>query len=211
MLDSFIQALKLKEETRSGWTLRGVTAPESVADHSWGTAYLCLLYAAEAQVDRARAVEMAVVHDLAEAITGDVATRVVAMSDADVIQAKQQRENAAMDELLGMEPAATASELRRLWQEYEARATPVAQFVRDMNMIDMCAQALVYEDGGRYDPELENHNFPDFNGLDEFFATTRPRLATPVGRRLFDELSSRYSAIEQVRKRGGLHLKPEGE
>jgi 5'-deoxynucleotidase YfbR-like HD superfamily hydrolase len=211
MLDSFIRALKLKDEIRSGWVLRGVTAPESVADHSWGTAYLCMLYAAEAQVDRARAVEMAVVHDLAEAITGDIATRVVAMSDADVIEAKQRRENAAMDELLVAESTGTAVELRRLWQEYEERTTSIAQFVRDMNMIDMCAQALVYEDGERYDPELENNNFPEFNGLDEFFATTRPRLATPVGRRLFDELGSRYSAIEQVRNRGGLYLKPEGE
>ncbi|MCK4515978.1 MAG: hypothetical protein KAU31_12010, partial [Spirochaetaceae bacterium] len=97
------------------------------------------------------------------------------------------------------------------WDEYEEATTPVARFVRDMNLIDMCAQALVYEGGGRYDPALENANFPEFEGMDEFFATTRPRLSTPVGRRLFDELSARYANLEQVRERGGLRLLPRGE
>lgn len=198
MLDSFIRALKLKDEIRSGWVLRGVSAPESVADHSWGTAYLCMLYAAEARVDRARAVEIAVVHDLAEVITGDLATRVALMSNEDLVAAKRRRESAAMDELLGRGSVGTAAELRELWEEYEESATPVARFVRDMNLIDMCAQAVVYEEGGRYDPEVENRHFPDFQGMDEFFATTRPRLSTPVGRKLFDQLCARYEAIESV-------------
>ena len=211
MLDSFLRALRLKEEVRSGWVLRGVHSPESVADHSWATACLCMLYAQEAEVDRARAAQMAVVHDLAEAITGDVATRVAAMDDRSIIVDKRRREVAAMDELFGNGGAAPkgaspASDLRELWDEYEESKTPVARFVRDMNLIDMCAQALVYEGAGRYDPAVENANFPNFDGMDEFFATTRLRLSTSVGRRLFDELSARYSDLDTVRKRGGLRL-----
>jgi len=221
MLDSFIRALQLKDEARSGWVLRGVRGPESVADHSWATAYLCMLYADEAGVDRARAAQMAVVHDLAEAITGDVATRVVAMDNPSVIAEKRRREVAAMDELVGTDSAAgstgpasgpgSAGNIRALWEEYEESGTPVARFVRDMNLIDMCAEAFVYEEAGRYDPDAENEHFPDFKGMDEFFATTRPRLSTPVGRRLFDELSARYATLDQVRERGGLRLMPGGE
>ena len=224
MLDSFIRALQLKDEVRSGWVLRGVRGPESVADHSWATAYLCILYADEAGVDVARAVQMAVVHDLAEAVTGDVATRVAAMDDPSVNVKKRQREAAAMDELLGVGACSVAGrteltsgssspigDIRELWDEYEEAVTSVARFVRDMNLIDMCAEAFVYEEAGRYDPDAENEHFPDFKGMDEFFATTRPRLSTPVGKRLFDELSARYATLDQVRERGGLRLMPGGE
>jgi putative hydrolase of HD superfamily len=210
MLDFFIRALQLKNETRTGWVLRGVHDPESVADHSWGSAYLCLLYAAEAGVDRARAVEMALVHDLAEAVTGDVATRVVEMNDKKANADKRSREAAAMDELTAVE-AGTLRLVRELWEEYEAGATPAARFVRDMNMIDMCAQALTYETSRRYDTSAENSRFPDFAGMDEFFATTHPRLTTAVGRRLFDELRKRYELLEAVRERGGMRLDPEPE
>jgi len=214
MIDSFIRALRLKDEVRSGWVLRGVRIPESVADHSWATSYLCMFYADEAGVDRGRAVQMAVVHDLAEAITGDVATRMAAMGDPSVIARKRQREAAAMDELVGAGARDTAAfaaplsnanspngDIRELWDEYEEAATPVARFVRDMNLIDMCAQALVYEDGARYDPAMENANFPDFEGMDEFFATTRPRLSTPVGTRLFGKLEARYADLDAVKGR----------
>ena len=212
MVELILRSLQLKEEARSGWVLRGVTGPESVADHSWATAYLCLLYAGPAGVDGCRAVSMAVVHDLAEAVTGDVATRVAEMSDPGVIAEKRRRETAGMQDLLtlgdgcAVDAGARTDTVQQLWEEYEESATPVARFVRDMNLIDMCAQALRYEEAARYDPVIPNHHFPDFQGMDEFFATTRPRLATAVGRELFDRLVERYSALPRVRERGGPRL-----
>ena len=73
-------ALPLKDQPRTGWVQHGVGGAESVAAHSWGTAYLCLLFAEVAGVDRAKAVEIAVLHDLAEARTGDVAARLARRS-----------------------------------------------------------------------------------------------------------------------------------
>ena len=64
MIEAALNALGLKERVRTGWELRGVSAPESVADHAWGTAFLCLLYAGVAGVDGNRACQMAVVHDV---------------------------------------------------------------------------------------------------------------------------------------------------
>lgn len=78
-LDTLLARLEmiagLKDVARSGWVLRGIERPESVADHSWGTAYLCLLLA-PAGIDRERSVAMALVHDLAEVETGDIPRRV---------------------------------------------------------------------------------------------------------------------------------------
>ncbi|OYR56353.1 phosphohydrolase, partial [Halorubrum sp. E3] len=39
-LDAVLAAYDLKDERRTGWQLRGVDDPESVAAHSWGVAYL---------------------------------------------------------------------------------------------------------------------------------------------------------------------------
>jgi putative hydrolase of HD superfamily len=197
MLDAYLAALTLKDEIRTGWKLRGVDSPESVADHSWGTAYLCMLFADEARVDRTRAVEMAVIHDLAEAITGDIATRVAEMDDPTLREKKRASEAAAIARLLpGADPNSkpVASALLELWREYESVATEVARFVRDMNMIDMCAQAYYYAVERRYDDHSSEH-FPDFRGMEEFFATTRPRISTEVGQRLFVELHSRYERL----------------
>ena len=95
-LDTLLTLYRLKDETRTGWEIRGVVDPESVADHSWATALLCLLYAEEAGVNRDHAVAMALVHDLAESITGDVATRVHDADRAVSVAEKQVRERAAM-------------------------------------------------------------------------------------------------------------------
>jgi putative hydrolases of HD superfamily len=205
MLDFLVTAFALKEEPRTGWLLRGVREPESVADHSWGTALLCLAYAREAGVDTSRAALMAVIHDIAEAITGDHATRVARMDDPEVSARKRMREQAAMEQLRDLiSPAATvtAGQIRELWDEYEARSTPVARFVRDMNLIDMCLQAYRYErEGDRYDEASTAAEFPDYGRLEEFFATTRPRLSTSVGSRLFADLYDRYASLSQSQQR----------
>lgn len=73
-LDALVTALALKDERRTGWQLRGVTDPEPVAAHSWGVSLLALLFT-PSDVDRDRVLRMAVVHDLGEAVVGDVPTR----------------------------------------------------------------------------------------------------------------------------------------
>ncbi len=55
--------------------------------------------------------------------------------------------------------SAVFAEIRSLWDEYEDSRTATALFVRDMNLIDMCAQALLYESGQRYDPVAETPMF----------------------------------------------------
>jgi len=194
MIDQLITLYRLKDEERSGWLLRGIERPESVADHSWGTALLCLLYGNRAGIGTERAVSLAVVHDAAEAITGDHAARFG--PDGKVVHAegKAEREQKAIEELFPKGNRTTES-LQELWKEYELASTPEALFVRDMNLIDMCLQALIYESESRYNPEQNQANFPRFRRLDEFFATSEARLSTDTGRSLFGELRSRYRAL----------------
>ncbi len=186
-----LEAFGLKDVERAGWVLRGVRRPESVADHSFGTALLCLLFAGDAGVDPSRSVQVALVHDLAETVVGDVAARADA-SDRSVSEAeKAAAERGAMARLVPAEAAGVGE----LWLEYEQRATPEARFVRDMNLVDMCLQALRYERDRRYDPARPIDSSGGYVHLDEFFASAEPRLATDVGRDLFDAVRRGYMAL----------------
>ncbi|WP_424008989.1 HD domain-containing protein [Haloferax denitrificans] len=188
-LDSLLEWFDLKDELRTGWVLRNIDSPESVAAHTWGTASLCLLYADQEEVDRQKAVTMALIHDLGEARTGDIATRAEEGRQTTPTSEKEAAERSAVTDLVG---PFNDTELLTLWEEYEARDTPTAQFVKDMDLIDNCLQALKYERQGRYDEAETNGHFAEFENLDEFFATAAPRFQTELGQDLFEQIKSQY-------------------
>ncbi len=183
---------RLKDRIRTGWELRGISAPESVADHSWGTAFLVLLFSKEEGVDCSRALKIALVHDVAEAETGDIARRVYAEEQRVSNDEKSRKERQAMEYLAGI---SADHEIYDLWKEYEESETAAAQFVRDMNLIDMCVQALFYQKNGRYKEDHTNPHFKNYRNLDEFFETSRPRLSTETGKRLFDDIYKEYREL----------------
>lgn len=198
-LDHAYEMIGLKDVQRTGWVLRGVRNPESVADHSWGTALLALLFLPEARradgdLDRDRVLAIAIVHDLAEVRTGDIPRRVDPGRDRIGAAEKAERERRALLDLAG-----SSGEISELWEEYEAGETLEARYVRDMNLVDMCLQALRYETEKRYDPEVGAEEFPDYPRMEEFFATAGPRFSTITGRDVYDELWRRYqNVVDQV-------------
>jgi putative hydrolases of HD superfamily len=132
--------LALKELPRSGWVQTGVAAPESVADHSWGTALLVLLLAPPS-VDLGRALTMAVLHDLAEVRTGDLTPE-----DGVPALVRHRTEAAALQGLLGELSGGQA--LIAIWQAFEDGLEPEARFVRQMDKLEMGLQALRYVRSG---------------------------------------------------------------
>lgn len=75
-LDALIRltayAERLESLPRSGWLFSGVTSPESVAAHSFNVAIVAMLLAQQVGADPARCVQLALLHDLAEAHTTDI-------------------------------------------------------------------------------------------------------------------------------------------
>lgn len=65
-----IQALK--NMSRTGWMQHGLRIAESVAEHSFESALLALELASAAGMDAERAAALALVHDVPEAIMGDM-------------------------------------------------------------------------------------------------------------------------------------------
>ena len=61
----------LQRQKRTGWIKSGIEEPESVADHSYRAALLAMVVPLTG-VDAGRCMRMALVHDLAESIVGDI-------------------------------------------------------------------------------------------------------------------------------------------
>lgn len=77
ILETMLGLDSLADLPRTGWLLRGVRPCESIADHSFGVAFLAMLFvdairAEGGTVDGESTLRMALVHDAAEAKTGDV-------------------------------------------------------------------------------------------------------------------------------------------
>ncbi len=153
----------LKQTPRTGWLDRGVppAETESVADHTFRTVLLAwLAAAADPSLDRARVLELALVHDLAEALTGDIPPydrEALArdpgtasflnqrhLPDAARAAAKHAAEVAAIEELVRDLSSPLAIEIKTRWQEAVARETPEARFVKAIDRLESYLQSREY-------------------------------------------------------------------
>ena len=127
---------RLKDTSRNGWIARKVDNPESVADHSYGLCLLTLILCPK-ELDRLKCLEFAIVHDLAESITGDYIP-----SDNINPKVKYKLEYEAMEKI---SQQANCPKLLDLFVEYEKRDTPEAVFVKKMDKVDVVLQARYYD------------------------------------------------------------------
>ena len=184
----FLQdAGRLKRTKRTGWLLDGVRDGESVAEHSWRCALMALVLRSPG-VDPHKLCAMLLLHDLAEARTGDLVTddkeqyHTAAVRQHSrrrryrlvLLEEKRRREAAALEAML--KPLGPrAKPLRALLKEYNARRTPTARLAKDIDILELAIQAVEYEhaQGKR---------------LDHYFHYARSAVRTPVGKRLLDEI-----------------------
>ncbi|EGQ43949.1 MAG: putative HD superfamily hydrolase [Candidatus Nanosalina sp. J07AB43] len=192
MIDVLLDIYDLKDEKRTGWELRRVDDPESVAGHSWGVSFLALNFMPE-NLDSEKVLKLCIVHDMAEAEVGDIAHRAVDANEEISSDEKQELEKRAIERYSG----SLESDPDKLWKEYDSKRSEEAIFVKDMDLIDMCLQALKYENKHRYDPDEVNENFQEYEHMDEFFATTEPRLKTEKANEIFQSIKSRYESVKE--------------
>lgn len=110
--------------------ISGYLRRENDAEHAWHMAimiYLLREYANE-DFDVARAMIMALIHDLVEIDAGDTYAY-----DRDALATQKEREARAADRIFGILPADQGEELRALFEEFEAGETPEARFARTMD------------------------------------------------------------------------------
>jgi putative hydrolases of HD superfamily len=134
ILEFLRSAERLKTVTRSGWTSAG--HHESVAEHTWRLALMAmLLYGRDPDVDLARLLQMCLVHDLGEAIGGDIPAPLQTGAGG-----KAERERADLADLLAPLPASLRDEITALWDEYESAATVEARIAKGLDKLETILQ-----------------------------------------------------------------------
>lgn len=105
---------------------------ENSAEHSWHIALMAIVLAeyAPVSIDVLHVIKLLLVHDLVEIDAGDTFCY-----DTQGNQSKAEREQCAADRLFGLLPPDQATDLRTLWDEFEAQETAAAQFAAAMDRL----------------------------------------------------------------------------
>ena len=182
---------RLKRRERAGWKKRNIRAGriESVAEHTWGAHLLGMLYLpdwveSEESYSKQVVLKMLIVHDLAEAITGDVALH-------DQTEQTRQAEADAFKyiEMCGTyDRIADLKQWYSLWKEFEAAETINARVAQDIDKIDNLMQLNIYV----HEATIE--------GSDEWQADLLGALRTDIGRDIAEIVRA---AFRERRRRGG--------
>ena len=138
-------AMMLKRVERSGWKRTGMAKVESVAEHTFMLAFLAMVIGDELKMDVEKMMKMALLHDLAEAITGDITPHEMEK------KRKQEMESKATEKLLE-----DFEDYRNLWHEFVEGSSMEAKMVREMDKAEMVIQA------GEYTREYGVEKFMEF-------------------------------------------------
>jgi putative hydrolases of HD superfamily len=128
------RAEALKHTYRSAWTSAG--EPESVAAHTWRLALMALLLAPQyPEIDLLRLLKICLIHDLGEALNGDIPA--IEQTDGPEKAIQERRDLLALIECL---PPALHSELLSLWEEYEGAGSPEARLAKGLDKLETILQ-----------------------------------------------------------------------
>ncbi len=127
-----IEAGKIKNIFRMNYISDG-SRLENDAEHSW---HLCLLaiilseHAKYKELDILKVLKMLLIHDIVEIDAGDAY-----VYDASAKAAQYAKEVKAAERLFNILPIDQAREYRDLWDEFEERKTPEAQFAAALDRL----------------------------------------------------------------------------
>lgn len=142
----FLQAAeRLKNTLRSGITSQG--RAESTAEHSWRLSLMVMMFDRElGDCDRLKLLKLCIVHDLGEAISGDVPAIHQTGDDR-----RHERERSDLVHLCTRLPEDLRQEILDLWDEYNAAATPEAVFAKGFDKLETMLQHVI----GRNAPDFD--------------------------------------------------------
>ncbi|KAJ5081896.1 HD domain-containing protein [Penicillium alfredii] len=139
---------RLKTTKREGWRRFGING-ESISDHMYRMSIMTMLAppSLAAKLNLPHCTKMALIHDMAESLVGDITP-----VDKDITKAEKARREAAVMEyitktLLGNVPggALSGEQIQQVFQEYEDNETLEAQFVHDIDKMELLLQMVEYE------------------------------------------------------------------
>ncbi|ESJ20173.1 phosphohydrolase [Cupriavidus sp. HPC(L)] len=133
-LDFLREAERLKDVLRSARTSSG--RPESTAEHSWRLCLMAMVFADQLpELDWLKVLKLCIVHDLGEAIHGDIPA-----TEQSASRGKSEQERHDLLALTCVLDASMRDSILSLWDEYEAAASPEAKAVKALDKLETLLQ-----------------------------------------------------------------------
>jgi putative hydrolases of HD superfamily len=146
LIDLFLVVGNLKKITRTGWVLKGIKNPESVAEHQFRVVLLILIISNYLEdIDKNKLLEMALIEDIGEALTGDIRWEEGSQEIKDEEEKVNQEEEAVKKVL---ENCPMKEYYVGLWKEFRRQETKEAQILKQVDKFEMAIQAFEYEKEG---------------------------------------------------------------
>ena len=133
----------LKTIHREGWKENlQINYPESVADHSYSVSVMSMILADLEGLNTEKIIKMALLHDLAESIIGDITPNSMKNDD------KITKENQAMRTILTSLPNEIRKSYFKIWDEYQNNSSKESNLLHDIDKLEMAFQAKFYQESG---------------------------------------------------------------
>ena len=144
-LDFLREAEKLKDVLRSAHTSSGRT--ESTAEHSWRLCLMAIVFGDYLSgLDRLKMLKMCVIHDLGEAISGDIPA-----VSKEAFPNKSDQERSDLMLLTKPLDEALRGEILALWDDYENALSPEAVAVKALDKLE----TMLQHNQGRNPPDFD--------------------------------------------------------
>lgn len=165
---------------RSAHTSSGRT--ESTAEHSWRLCLMAIVFADQlAGLDLLKVLKMCVIHDLGEAINGDIpAVNQAAFPD----KGEQERNDLLL--LTGALDEALRSEILALWDDYENAQSAEAKAVKALDKLETLLQHNQGLNPADFDYGFNLGYGKKYTSADPVFATLRELIDQDTRQRISD-------------------------
>ncbi|OGH16841.1 MAG: hypothetical protein A3C22_01035 [Candidatus Levybacteria bacterium RIFCSPHIGHO2_02_FULL_37_10] len=158
---------KSKRLLRSGFVREQVVNPESVAEHSFRTGVIAMVFSDKVgnNLNKDKLIKMALIHDIGEIITGDVVVQRGEIIDLALRDSKEEQERIGIKEIF--DQIQEGEIYAEIFEEMIARKSPEAKIFWQFDKLELALTALEYE-------EEQNKQ------LDEFFLDANTHMKEPL-------------------------------
>ena len=145
----FLITEKLKSIKRKGWKIKSTAEDiESVADHSYAATTIAMIISDLKEMNTEKVMKMMLIHDLPEAIIGDLVPGENPNKDTE--------ENEAINDILRNLPDKIQKQYFEIWNEFKEKTSKESLLVHEIDKLELVFQLSLYKD------EMSKEAFNEF-------------------------------------------------
>ena len=145
----FLITEKLKSIKRKGWKIKSTAKDtESVADHSYAATTIAMIISDLEEMNTEKVMKMMLIHDLPEAIIGDLVPGENPNKDTE--------EDEAINDILRNLPDKIQKQYFEIWNEFKEKTSKESLLVHEIDKLELIFQLSLYKD------EMSKEAFNEF-------------------------------------------------